>query len=187
MHTTVIAPSAAGFFGVGAGAAATGCGAGVGLETGVTGVGAAGVTGVGAGGATVGVTGVTAATTGAAGGVVATGGAVGAGSAPAVITGGAVSAPGGVVGAGVFDEPGCATTALNALWAEVKGPGPAAPAAAAAVEAPATPLVLGAEEPASFGDGEPFVDETIAITTPAMRRAIEHESAATTHIGGRRL
>jgi hypothetical protein len=31
-----------------------------------------------------------------------------------------------------------------------------------------------------------LVVDTIAMTTPAMRSAIEHESAATTHIGGRR-
>jgi hypothetical protein len=31
-----------------------------------------------------------------------------------------------------------------------------------------------------------LVVEMIAMTTPAMRSAMEHESAATTHIGGRR-
>ena len=173
MQTTVMAPSAAGFF-AGAGAA-TGCGAGAAAGFGAC----AATTGGGAGAAVCALTG------GVAAAVVAGGGA-GSGAA-AVCTGGAVTAAGGAPGGsggGVTEEPGCADAmALNAERAELNGPG----LPAAAVAGPAERSAAGVPELVGFGAGGALVDETIAITTPAMSNAMEQESAATIYIGGRRL
>lgn len=186
MHTTVIAPRGAGFFGAGAAA-----GAANGAAWTATGLGGGGGAGAVAAGAMTGVAGGGAAAAVATAGVaVATGGAVGAGSigdAAAVITGGAVTAVGGapdVAPGGDAEEPGCVTALVNAARADENGPelaaGPVAPPATEpAVPVPALEL--------AFGDGAPFVDQTIALTTPAMRSAMEQERAATTHLGGRRL
>ena len=113
---------------------------------------------------------------------------VGVGSgAAAVITGGAVTAAGGEPAGGVADEPGCDTTALNAVLADENGPDPAAFAAPlGGLFAPLATLADGDDAPAPFGGVLP-VDDTMAMTTPAMSSAIEQDSAATTHIGGRRL
>lgn len=186
MQTTVSAPSAAGFIGegaTGASAAATGRGAGVGLggvaiATDVAGCGTVAARGAG----------------GARGFGVAAAGAVvaavmlvaGVGSAT-VIAAGAVKAAVVVVvidGVGGNAEDCPATTTLNAARALLNGPDalpagdPARSAAWSGDEAP---------EPTGFGVGPAPVDDTMANTALAMSSAIEHDSVATTHIGGRRL
>lgn len=89
--------------------------------------------------------------------------------------GGAAEAVGGGVTTGV-------ATVLNAVRAAVNGPTPlpeAAPRPGGAAPR--------ADDVAARGDELRLVVEMIAITTPAKRSAIEHERAATTHMGGRRL
>jgi len=148
-QTTVKAPRAAGFFGIGAGA----------------GAGAAATAGrcvaVGVDCAVVG-----------AGGIVEEGTVrapvvpdVPAGGGGVIVDGGATT----VVGVG--GEGAAETAVLNAVRAAVNGPGPAT-------------VGLG---PFACGRGCGLVAEMMAITTPAMKSANEHESAATTHMGGRRL
>jgi hypothetical protein len=98
----------------------------------------------------------------------------GAGVAAAPGGGGATTAVGGGAGA----AGGAETTVLNAVRAAVNGP---------------TLLTVGIADDIGlllFAVGFcccGVVVEMIAITTPAIKSAIEHESAATTHIGGRRL
>ncbi len=190
MHTTVIAPSAAvvGFFDA-AGA------------TGAAGAGGVAATGDGFGAGFGGVAGVT-----GVGGVVAIAEEIAAGTIPnapcalagvdadaftlpdavsaaadaARSTGVGTAGDAGMNAGGVKAEVGEATTLLNAARAAENGP--------CAFGAPgigrAGSDVL---SPEAFGGGGAFVDDTIAITTPAISSAMEHDSAAMTHIGGRRL
>lgn len=164
MHTTVSAPRPPAFFVEGV---TTGAGAGAGCAA--TGVAARGV-GAGAGG------GVGDRCVGA-GGVVGAGGAVFTAAAAvtlAVVAGAIVAGAGGggsgvvpATGGGVsnVDDAGPDTIASKAVRAAESGP------------LPGTGIAVG------FGGA---VDDSTAITMPAMRSAIEQESAVTTHIGGRR-